>query len=89
TVLLRRLPDRLRWAREAGAAARLRAGSLNLELFAVRALAQRPLVELARLGPDPAGAYRRNEPVVVEALAGLELMALGLRAPTPTSSGAG
>ena len=86
-VLVRWLPERLRWAREAGAAARLRSGSPDLELFAVRALAHRPLVELARLGPDPAGADRRNEPGAVEALAGLELTALGLRAPPAAGGG--
>jgi len=77
-VLLRYAPDRLRWVRAASAAARLRDGAVDLDLFAIRALAHRPLRELARLGPDPAGAYLRQEPGATRALADLELAALGL-----------
>ena len=79
-VLLRYLPDRLRWMRAASAAATLRDSSADLDLFAIRALSHRPLRELARLGPDPAGAYLRQEPGATRALADLELTALGLAA---------
>ncbi|MGI8680672.1 MAG: hypothetical protein ACR2JO_00770 [Mycobacteriales bacterium] len=77
-VLLRYLPDRLRWIRDASAANRLRETAGDLDLFAIRALAHQPLSSLARLGPDPAGAYLRQEPGAVRALAELELAALGL-----------
>ncbi len=77
-VLLRYLPDRLRWIRTASAADRLRDTAGDLDLFAIRALAHQPLSSLARLGPDPAGAYLRQEPGAVRALAELELTALGL-----------
>jgi hypothetical protein len=76
-LLLTWLPRRVAWAREAGAASRLRLGGADLELFALRAVANRPLRELHRVTPDPAGALRAGE---FEALADLELRALGLRA---------
>lgn len=77
-VLLRYLPDRLRWIRNASAASRLRETARELDLFAIRALAHQPLSRLAQLGPDPAGAYLRQEPGATRALADLELNRLGL-----------
>ena len=77
-LLLAWLPRRVAWMREAGAASRLRLGGADLELFAIRAVANRPLRELHRVSPDPAGDLRAGE---FQALADLELRALGLRAP--------
>jgi hypothetical protein len=71
------LPSRVSWAREAGAASRLRMDGADLELFAIRAVANRPLRDLHRVTPDPAGDLRAGE---YQALADLELRALGLRA---------
>jgi hypothetical protein len=76
-LLLVWLPRRVAWAREAGAASRLRLDGADLELFALRAVANRSLRDLHRVTPDPAGALRAGE---FEALADLELRALGLRA---------
>jgi hypothetical protein len=76
-LLVAWLPRRVGWMREAGAASRLRLAGADLELFALRAVANRPLRELRRVTPDPAGALRAGE---YEALADLELRALGLRA---------
>ena len=76
-LLLAWLPRRVAWAREAGAASRLRLDGADLELFAIRAVANRSLRELHRVTPDPAGALRAGE---FSALADLELRALGLRA---------
>ena len=76
-LLLAWLPRRVAWAREAGAASRLRLAGADLELFALRAVANRPLRQLHRVTPDPAGALRTGD---YEALADLELRALGLRA---------
>jgi hypothetical protein len=76
-LLLAWLPRRVTWAREAGAASRLRLDGADLELFAIRAVANRSLRELHRVTPDPAGALRAGE---FAALADLELRALGLRA---------
>jgi hypothetical protein len=75
-VLLTWLPRRVAWAREAGAASRLRLDGADLELFAIRAVANRPLRQLRRVTPDPAGALRAGDHA---ALAELELRALGLR----------
>jgi len=75
-LLLVWLPRRVAWAREAGAASRLRLDGADLELFAIRAVANRSLRELHRVTPDPAGALRAGE---YQPLADLELRALGLR----------
>ena len=74
------LPRRVAWSREAGAASRLRLDGADLELFALRAVANRSLRELHKVTPDPAGDLRAGE---FEALADLELRALGLRAGSP------
>ena len=79
-VLLWWAPRRWRWATEAGAAARLRAGASDLELFALRAVANRPLRELRRVSDDPAADLAAGD---YEALAALELRALGLRTGQP------
>ena len=79
-LLLVWLPRRVSWMREAGAASRLRLDGADLELFAIRAVANRSLRELHRVSPDPAGDLRAGE---FQALADLELRALGLRAPRP------
>jgi hypothetical protein len=77
-LLLAWLPGRVAWAREAGAASRLRLNGADLELFAIRAVANRSLRQLHRVSADPAGDLRAGE---IEALADLELRSLGLRAP--------
>ena len=75
-LLLAWLPRRVTWIREAGAASRLRLDGADLELFALRAVANRSLRELHRITPDPAGDLRAGQ---FDALADLELRALGLR----------
>jgi hypothetical protein len=79
-LLLVWLPRRVAWSREAGAASGLRLDGADLELFALRAVANRSLRELHKVTPDPAGDLRAGE---FEALADLELRALGLRAGSP------
>src|SRR3954451_20859242 len=80
-LLLRWLPGRWRYAREAGAAARLLRGTPDLELLAARALATAPLPRLAALPDGTGAAWREGDPVAVRTLAGLELSRLGLRLP--------
>ena len=75
-ALQRWLPGRLAFARDHAAAVRLRD---DVELWALRAALHRPLHELAALGPDPVGRWRRGEPGAAEALARLERRAQGLR----------
>jgi hypothetical protein len=90
-LLLRWLPARLSWARDAGAADRLMAdgdlGAPDLELLAARALATAPLPALAGLPAGTGAAWRAGDPAAVRALAGLELARLGLRLPPETAVG--
>ncbi|GGS49442.1 MULTISPECIES: hypothetical protein [Actinokineospora] len=70
------LPRRVRFARDATAAARLRAqGRAGLELLAARALVNQPLPRLARLRTTD-----WTDPGTVATLADWELRRLGLRA---------
>jgi hypothetical protein len=80
-LLLRWLPWRLRWIREAGAARWLLNRGADLELLAARALATAPLPRLAALPAGTGAAWRSGEPAAVRALAALELDRLGLRLP--------
>lgn len=75
------LPRRVRYAREAGAAIRLRdQGPDGHDLLALRALITQPLSRLASAGPVGAG-WRTGDPETVADLAGRELRRLGLRPP--------
>jgi hypothetical protein len=78
-VLFLWLPLRLRWMRRAGVAARVRTQPAGRDLLALRALASRPLNDLAKLGPDIAQSWRNGDPDAVDALAALELRDLGLK----------
>jgi hypothetical protein len=80
-LLLRWLPWRLRWLREARAARQVLAGTPDLELLAARALATAPLPRLAALPPGTGAAWRAGDPAAVRGLAELELARLGLRLP--------
>jgi hypothetical protein len=80
-MLLRWLPWRLGWLREARAAERLLAGTPDLDLLAVRALATAPLPILAALPAGTTAAWRAGDPEATRVLAGLELRRLGLPLP--------
>ena len=88
-LVLRWLPWRLGWLREATAADRLLArgadGLPDLELLAARAMATAPLPRLARLPAGTGAGWRAGDPAALRALAGLELDRLGLRQPEPGS----
>lgn len=73
------LPGRLRFVREATAGARFIEAREDLDLFALRALANQPMRVLARVSDDPAGAWRRRDAAVVQQLAELELREVGLK----------
>ncbi len=79
------LAARLRFVRRATAAQSLVDSVDDLDLFALRAMANQPLQRLARISPDPAGAWRRGDTETIRELAGLELAACGLRPPDATS----
>jgi len=84
-LLLRWLPWRLGWLREARAADRLLRhgadGLPDLELLAARAMATAPLPRLARLPAGTGAGWRAGDPAALHALAGLELERLGLQTP--------
>jgi hypothetical protein len=80
-LLLRWLPARLRYAREAGVARRLLAGTPDLDILAARALATAPLARLAALPAGTGAAWHAGDPQAVRALASVELRRLGLRPP--------
>jgi hypothetical protein len=74
-VLIRYVPGRFSWIREASAAHRLRIDAADLQLFALRAITNRPLHELRRACKDPAAAFAQGD---YEPLARFELASLGL-----------
>ena len=80
------LPQRIAFVRRATAGQRFLDSGADLDLFALRAMAHQPLHVLARIDPDPAGAWRRGVPEVIDQLAGLELRSAGLRPPAGLSS---
>ena len=79
-VLFLWLPRRLGWMRRAAVARTVRDQPAGPDLLALRALATRPLNELAALGPDIAQSWRDGDRAAVQALAELELKDLGLHA---------
>jgi hypothetical protein len=80
-LLMRWLPWRLEYVREAGAARRMLAGTPDLHLLAARALATAPLPRLAALPAGTGAAWQAGDAAAVRALAGIELARLGLRLP--------
>ena len=76
-ALVRYLPGRVRWVREATAAARLRTSAADLRLFALRALVTTPLSELHKVSTDPVGDYDAGR---FRELAAVELESMGLLA---------
>ena len=58
----------------------------DLDLFALRAMANQPMPRLAAVSDDPAGAWRRGDDEVIHALALLELREVGLRPPVLSPS---
>ena len=75
------IPIRVAFIRRATAARALVDANEDLDLFALRAMARQPLTALARISDDPAGAWRRGDRAVIDALAALELKSEGLRPP--------
>ncbi len=73
------LPGRLLWIRASQAASAMRG---DTSLFAIRALANRPVRQLAAVDLAPGAAVLRGDRRVIEALATLELGALGIGTPS-------
>jgi hypothetical protein len=90
SVVLLWAPARYRFARRAGETALLARMPGGDSLLALRALANRPLHQLAGTAPDAVDAWRRGDPEVVARLAALELRRSGVaRAPLPITARGG
>ncbi|CAN7450030.1 hypothetical protein [Knoellia sp. LjRoot47] len=72
---------RARFVRRASAAQRFIDADDDLDLFALRAMANQPMATLAKVSSDPSGAWRRGDRETIRALALLELRDSGLRPP--------
>ena len=75
------VPRRIRFARRATAARRFIDSAADLDLFALRAMANQPMHKLAKISDDPVSAWRERDQEVVTALATLELRSTGLKPP--------
>lgn len=81
TVLLVWLPRRVRFVRRARAAQRFLDAQPDLDLFALRAMANQPMHVLAGISDDPVRAWRQGDRRVIDALAEVELRQAGLLLP--------
>jgi hypothetical protein len=84
TVLLVWLPRRVRFVRRARAAQRFIDATPDLDLFALRAMANQPMHVLAAISDDPVRAWRAGDRRVIDALAEVELREAGLSLPART-----
>ena len=75
------VPFRVRFVRTATATQRFVDSAADLELFALRAMANQPVQRLAAVSPNPVRAWRDGDQDVVRSLALLELRDAGLTAP--------
>ncbi|MFG1624716.1 hypothetical protein [Kribbella sp. NPDC049227] len=80
-ALLIWLPPRIRFSRRATAAQKFIDSDADLQLFALRAMANQPMHKLAKISDDPVAAWRDGDTTVITRLATLELRSTGLRAP--------
>ncbi|GAB3871280.1 hypothetical protein [Terrabacter terrigena] len=72
---------RVRFVRNATRSQRFIDAGEDLDLFALRAMANQPMRALAKVSDDPVGAWRRQDRDVIRRLAHLELRDQGLRPP--------
>ncbi|MFD7154619.1 hypothetical protein ACFV9C_08480 [Kribbella sp. NPDC059898] len=75
------VPRRIRFSRRATAAQKFIDNAADLDLFALRAMANQPMHKLAKISDDPVTAWRDGDRDVVTALATLELRSTGLKPP--------
>ncbi|QGF24897.1 hypothetical protein [Raineyella fluvialis] len=80
-ALLVWVPPRVRFAREAGVARRMLDAGVDLELFAWRAMARRPLGVVQAISDAPVAEVRQGHQEVILALARAELRSAGLDVP--------
>ncbi|MGZ0148210.1 hypothetical protein ACXJJ3_14150 [Kribbella sp. WER1] len=75
------VPRRIRFSRRATAAQKFIDSAADLDLFALRAMANQPMHKLAKISDDPVAAWRTGDTDVITRLATLELRATGLKPP--------
>ncbi|MEU8224011.1 hypothetical protein [Kribbella sp. NPDC048915] len=75
------VPRRIRFVRRASAAQRFIDDAADLDLFALRAMANQPMHKLAKISDDPVAAWRDGDTEVIAQLARLELRTTGLKPP--------
>lgn len=75
------LPRRVRFVCRARAAQRFLDAKADLDLFALRAMANQPMHVLGAISDDPVTAWRTGDRSVIDALAELELRDSGLSLP--------
>ncbi len=78
TLAIIYLPLRIRRARESAAARTYINDQSDLDLFALRAMANAPMTRIARITNDPVGAWRRADGATIVELANLELRRVGI-----------
>lgn len=70
---------RVRFARRSSAMRRMIANGMSVDTLAARALARAPLAQLVAVHPDPAAAWRSQQPEALRNLAAIELRRAGIR----------
>jgi len=85
-ALLIWVPRRIRFSRRATAAQKFIDSAADLDLFALRAMANQPMHRLAKISDDPVTAWRDGDSAVIAELASLELGSTGLKAPRISST---
>lgn len=85
-ALLIWLPRRIRFSRRATAARKFIDNAADLDLFALRAMANQPMHKLAKISDDPVKAWRDGDAEVIARLAGLELRSSGLTPPRTSTT---
>jgi hypothetical protein len=85
-ALLIWLPRRIRFSRRATAAQKFIDNAADLDLFALRAMANQPMHKLAKISDDPVAAWREGDTAVITRLANLELRTTGLKAPVTATA---
>lgn len=78
TLALLYLPRRIRRARESAAARTYIDDQADLDLFALRAMANAPMTQIARITNDPVTAWRSADASTIAKLANLELRRVGI-----------
>jgi hypothetical protein len=85
-ALLIWVPRRIRFSRRATAAQKFIDSAADLDLFALRAMANQPMHRLAKISYDPVAAWREGDSAIITKLAELELRSTGLKAPRISST---